>query len=125
MKTSQQHEVLCDRGYDSYKTYDLLESKKIEPLIPPPRHAKVCNTISSKRNGTVEYIKKKGYWSWHYKHNFGRRNRVENTFYRLKTIFGRKLSSRVIQNQDAETHLICHLLNKMIDLGMPNSIKIA
>ncbi|AIL13929.1 hypothetical protein IM40_11410 (plasmid) [Candidatus Paracaedimonas acanthamoebae] len=53
----------------------------------------------------------------------GRRNKVENTFYRLKTIFGRKLHSRNWNNQQAETHLICCLLNKMTQAGMPQSVK--
>jgi len=68
-------------------------------------------------------IKEKGYWAWYYKNNFGRRNKVENTFYRLKTIFGRKLHSRTLPNQDTESLLSCYLLNKMTNLGMPKSVK--
>ena len=72
----------------------------------------------------MEYIKKKGYWAWYTKTDYGRRNKIENTFYRLKTIFGRKILSRKWDNQDAETHLLCHLLNKMTEQGMPNTVKI-
>jgi hypothetical protein len=60
-----------------------------------------------------------------YKNDVGRRNQVENTFYRLKTIFGRKLLFRTIPNQDAESAFLCTILNKMTELGMPKSVKIA
>ena len=79
--------------------------------------------LSLKRNSG--YIKKKGYWAWYHKNEYGRRNKVENTFYRLKTIFGRKLHLRNWNNQQAEAHLICRLLNKMTQAGMPKSVKAA
>ena len=42
-----------------------------------------------------------------------------------KTIIGRKLMSRKWENQDAEMHLSCIVLNQMTKLGMPNSVKAA
>ena len=116
-------ELLADGGYDSHKSYEICDQNKIKVLIRPPKNA----TISRKkgknylRNKTVEYIKQKGFHAWRVKNNFGRSYRVENTFYRLKTIFGRKLKSRDPENQIQESNLICHLLNKMTDLGMPKT----
>ena len=119
-------EILADGGYDSHKTYEELEKKKINPVILPPSQAVVNNAASpSKRDQAVKYIQEKGYWAWYYKNNAGRRNRVENTFYRLKTIFGRKLLSRTIPNQDTESAFLCTMLNTMTELGMPKSVKIA
>lgn len=118
-------EVLADGGYDSHQIYRDLEKEMIKPLIPLPSKAVVsCSEVPTLRDKTVQYIKDKGYWAWYHKNDFGRRNKVENTFYRLKTIFGRKLSSRNPENQEAESYLICHLLNQMTDLGMPKTIKI-
>jgi len=117
-------EMLADSGYDSHHIYEVLQKQSIKPIIPPPVNASTSSR-STLRNAMVEYIRKKGYWAWHTKHNFGRRARVENTFYRLKTIFGRKLLSRLIENQQTEGHMLCHLLNKMTDLGMPQTVKIA
>ena len=117
--------MLADGGYDSHAVYDCLKEKNIKPIIPPPKHAAISSVTSpTLRDRTVEYIKKKGYWAWYTKTNYGRRNKIENTFYRLKTIFGRKILSRKWHNQDAETHLLCHLLNKMTEQGMPNTVKI-
>lgn len=119
-------DMLADGGYDSHKIYEELEKKKITPVIPPPSQAVINNTANlSKRDQAVKYIQEKGYWAWYYKNNVGRRNQVENTFYRLKTIFGRKLHSRAIPNQDAESAFLCTMLNKMTELGMPKSAKVA
>jgi len=115
--------LLADGGYDSHDIYQTLEKQDIKPFIPPPSHAVVSQEINpSHRDQAVKYIKEKGYWAWYYKNDFGRRNKVENTFYRLKTIFGRKLHSRTLPNQDAESLLSCYLLNKLTNLGMPQSV---
>jgi len=117
-------EALMDGGYDSYEVYHYLEDKEIRPLIRPPAHAVVSSeTAPTLRDQTIDYIQKKGYWVWYNKNDFGRREKAENTFYLLKTIFGRKLLSRSWRNQNVETHLICYLLNKMTKLGMPQSVK--
>jgi Transposase DDE domain len=117
-------EVLADSGYDSHKIYRDLAIHQIRPIIPPPINAVVSSEIHpSMRDQTIAYIEKKGYWAWYYKNNFGRRSKVENTFYRIKTIFGRKLLSRSWNNQNAETQLMCCLLNKMTQLGMPQTVK--
>ena len=117
-------DFLADGGYDSHTIYQTLEDKNIRSFIPPLSQAVIhSETNPSKRDKAVKYIKEKGYWAWYYKNNFGRRNKVENTFYRLKTIFGRKLSSRILPNQDAESHIFCCMLNKMTSLSMPKSVK--
>jgi hypothetical protein len=121
------NETLADSGYDSHNSYHQCNERNIVPIIPPPKNAKMsCRKTSSlERNKTVQYIKEKGLAAWKYKNDYGRRNRVENTFYRIKTIFGRQFMSRAWKNQEAETNIICHLLNKMTSLGMPSSVKAA
>jgi hypothetical protein len=122
--TFQVTDTLADGGYDSHYIYESLEEQNIKPFIPPPAKSVICSeTHPSERDKAVKYIKEKGYWAWYYKNDFGRRNKVENTFYRLKTIFGRKLSSRILPNQEVESHILCCMLNKMTSLGMPKSIR--
>ena len=58
------------------------------------------------------------------KNKYGRREIVENTIYRYKSIICTKLRSRKWDNQDIETLLGCHTLNKMTNLGMPHSVKL-
>ena len=119
-------EVLADGGYDSLNIYSYLEQHGIITLIPPPPNARVHDKRNDlhQRNKTVQYIRDKGYHAWTNKNNFERRNRVENTFYRIKTIFGRQFISRVWKNQEVESKLIANLLNQMTSLGMPKSVKV-
>lgn len=120
------NETIEDSGYDGHDIYSYLKEKNIIPIIPPPKNAKVFahKEGSTERNKTIEYINQKGIYAWKAKNKYGRRNRVENTFFRIKTIFGRKFSSRKWDNQERESKLICHLLNEMTLLGMPKTVKI-
>lgn len=115
-------ELIADTGYDSNDIYEQLENKGIRVIIPPAKNAVTATTEQKKI--TLEYTKSKGYHAWRNKYRYGRRELVENTIYRYKTIIGRKLKSRKWVNQDAETHLGCFMLNKMTMLGMPLSIKV-
>jgi transposase len=119
--------ALADTGYDSHKTYKVCEDRNIKTIIPPPKNAKKAykNKENLKRNETISYIQEKGKHAWEHHNNYGRRNQVENTFYRLKTIFNRQLMSRTWKNQEAESRLICVLLNQMTSLGMPTTQKVS
>ncbi|WP_039454564.1 transposase [Candidatus Jidaibacter acanthamoebae] len=115
-------EVLADTGYDSNNTYIVLENKGIKATIAPHKNAKTAYT--QPRSDTINYIKEKGYHVERNKNKYGRREIVENTIYRYKSIIGAKLRSRKWDNQDVETLLGCHILNKMTNLGMPQSLKL-
>ena len=120
-------EMLGDGGYDGHNVHGYLKAKNIRPLIPPRKRARIHEKREdlSERNKTIQYIREKGHSAWTSNNNFGRRNRVENTFYRIKTIFGRQLMSRIWKNQEAETKLTACLLNQMTALGMPVSVKVS
>ena len=105
------NEVLGDGGYDNLNIYSYLEKNGIITLIPSPPNAKVHGKRDDlrQRNKTVQYVRDKGYHAWVNKNDFGRRNRVENTLYRIKTIFGRQFMSRIWKNQEVESKLIANL----------------
>lgn len=119
-------DVLADAGYDSHAAYHDCVKKGIRPLILPPHNAKLSKRkdASLQRNNTIAYVKEKGIHAWKRNYNYGRRNRVENTFFRLKTLFGPHLVSRTWNNQAKESMFLYILLNKMTLLGMPRSVRI-
>ncbi|AIK95621.1 IS5 family transposase [Candidatus Odyssella acanthamoebae] len=117
-------ELIADSGYDGQETYDQLESANIKPIIPPARGSpSTADEAISPRQETVNYIDKKGKYAWQSKNKYGRRAKVENTMYRYKEIIGGKLNARLWNNQDAELHLGCFILNTFTNLGMPKSAK--
>ena len=50
--------------------------------------------------------------------------RVENTFFRYKSIIGDRLRARHAKSQEAEALMACNILNRMITLGRPESCAI-
>jgi hypothetical protein len=46
---------------------------------------------------------------------------VENAMYRIKTIYGGKLKSRNMENQETESRIALNNINIMTGLGMPES----
>jgi hypothetical protein len=53
------------------------------------------------------------------------RSRVETFMFRLKTILGDRLVSRKMKTQATEATIKLYALNRMLELGTPDSYKVA
>lgn len=115
-------ELLADSGYDGENIYQFVRSKGIKPTIRPPNKP-ASKKPKTERQEEVAYQQKRGYNPWRVKNNYGRRERVENTFYRFKTSFGSQFLSRDENNMKNELTIKCHLLNKMFEIGKPVSAR--
>ena len=119
-------EFLGDPGYDGEAIYEWLRDRNIKPTIRPP-NAKIAikaEELKSERDKSAEYQQTKGYQAWRVKNKYGKREKVENTFFRFKTIFGSKFLSRNDKNMKNELTIKCQLLNKMFEIGKPISTSI-
>lgn len=119
----------ADGAYDKRKVYKELAKRKIKPIIPPRKGARIEKHGNQQgqplaRDKNIRAIRKFGRKQWKQKTNYHRRNTAENTMYRYKLIFGGKLNSRIIQQQEMEVKIKCKILNKMTKLGMPDTYKI-
>ncbi|WP_342225729.1 hypothetical protein [Rickettsia endosymbiont of Urophora cardui] len=58
-------------------------------VIRPPNSSVKVQSLRDKteRDAAVIYQQNKGYQAWRVKNNYGRRERVENTFFRFKRVF--------------------------------------
>lgn len=115
-------ELLADSGYDGENIYQLLRAKGMKPTIRPPNKP-AAKKPKTERHREVAYQQEKGYQPWRVKNNYGRRERVENTFFRFKTFFGSQFLSRDEDNMKNELTIKCHLLNKMFEIGRPISVR--
>jgi hypothetical protein len=126
--TGKIKKVAADGAYDKKKVYTALEKRKIKPIIPPRRGARITKhgNCAGKPlpHKAIRQIRKWGRRQWKNKTGYHRRSIAESAIFRLKTIFGQKLSSREMQHQQVEVSIRCHLLNTMAQLGMPLTIKI-
>jgi IS5 family transposase len=119
------HQVSADGAYDSHDCFNDITRRGARAVIPPqpnPQHKpKTSKQIKQPRDKVVWEIQEKGRKEWKQESGYHRRSLVENAFYRYKQIFGGKLSSRKLVNQQVEAILRCHALNHMTLNGMPIS----
>ena len=119
----------ADGAYDKRKVYDALNvhSPEVEILIPPRKNAHIWQHGTSKqerlkRDENLRYIRKHGRQQWKEDSGYHIRSLAETILFRLKTIFGDKLSARLLETQATQALIRCAALNRMSHLGMPESI---
>lgn len=127
-----------DGGYDKRSCYEALRRRQTQQgageraeqalrVTIPPRHgARIWQHGNRKverlaRDENLRRIRQIGRAPWKSESGYHRRSLVETTMFRIKSIFGDKLSARCIEAQAAEVFIRCAALNKMTSLGMPDS----
>jgi len=122
----------ADGAYDKRKVYDALDehSPDVEILIPPRKNAHIWQHGNSKeerlkRDENLRYIRKHGRQQWKQDSGYHIRSLAETIMFRLKTIFGDKLSARLLETQSSQALIRCLALNRMTHLGMPDSYLVA
>jgi hypothetical protein len=112
-----------DGGYDYTTCYEAIAAVKARAVIPPRRTGRLHpeDERLRARDKNLRSIKKVGRKKWKKQSHYHRRSLVETGMMRQKTIFGSSLSSRRFLNQATEMKVRCAALNKMTQLGMPES----
>ena len=119
-------DVAGDGAYDTRSCYDAIGAHNARALIPPRKDAKIMRHgnktgVPHPRDTNLRRIRKIGRARWKDESGYHKRSRSENTFFRLKTLFGDRLASRTKSNQRTELLLRVKLLNRFTLLGMPES----
>lgn len=122
----------ADGAYDKRRVYDALNvhSPDVQILIPPRKNAHIWQHGNSKeerlkRDENLRYIRKHGRQQWKQDSSYHIRSLAETIMSRLKTIFGDKLSTRLLETQTTQALIRCLALNRMTHLGMPESYPVA
>lgn len=118
----QAKEILGDSGYDGENIYHLSREKGMIPTIRPPNKL-APKKLKTERKKAIAYQQENCYHAWRNKTKYGRREQVENTFYRFKTSFGSQFLSRDEENMKNELIIKCQLLNRMFEIGKPISVR--
>jgi len=121
-----------DGAYDKRKVYEALNehSSEVDILIPPRKNAHIWQHGNSKeerhkRDENLRYIRTHGRKAWKEESGYHIRSLAETIMFRLKVIFGDKLSARLLETQTTQALIRCLALNKMSHLGMPESYPVA
>ena len=118
--------ITADAAYDTVAVYETAGARGATVVIPPARTANVSGhgPRSPARDRTITLVKTLGRRQWKQASGYHRQGRVENTFFRYKSIIGDGLRARSPARQGSEVVLGCEILNRMTALGRPVSYRI-
>lgn len=116
--------VIADGAYDTRAFHASARSRGAKIVVPPIKTATTGDGRSSVRDRAVRRIGKVGRRQWKKEVGYHRQARVENAFFRLKTILGDRMRSRGEDAQGIEAKIACNILNRMTELGRPESYAI-
>jgi hypothetical protein len=117
--------VYGDGAYDARACYRAIHQRGARAIIPPRKGSVHWQDDYLKdRNRNLRGVKKHGLKGWKKRSGYHRRSLVETAFFRLKMIFSDRLRSRRDDTQTAEALIRCTALNRMTNLGLPDSYRI-
>ena len=117
-----------DGAYDKDKVRKALHKRNIKQIIPPQRNA-VCDKKQrahrTQRDQAINTIKTIGRAAWKIQQGYHERSKAETTMFRYKTIIGDNLAARKLEHQKTEVIIGCKIINTMLKLIKPQSVKVA
>lgn len=95
-------------------------------VVPPTKTAVVSQRGrgSTARDRTVRRVEDVGRGQWKKESGYHWQGKVENAFFRYKSIIGDRLRARTSGAQKAEALIGCNILNRISELGRPTSVAI-
>ena len=120
----------ADGAYDQEGVAAAVAARHPEAaVIVPPRSTAVPSetaaTAPTQRDRHLQCITEHGRAAWQKASGYTIRARVEATIGRFKQVIGDGLRSRTDQRQATEVDVAVHALNRMLELGRPESVRIA
>ena len=122
--------VIADGAYDQDRVYDAVAEHSAEAaVIVPPRaaavHSPSADIDPTQRDCHVQAIAEQGRMGWQKTSGYNASAGVEGTMSRYKRIIGDTLRSHTRPAQEVETRIAVTVLNRMLDLGRPESVRAA
>lgn len=122
--------VTGDGAYDRTDVYGAVIERHPEArVIVPPRSSAVLSeaveTAPTQRDQHLQLIAEHGRIGWQKASGYNRRALAEATIGRWKRVIGDELRSRTDQRQATEMNVGVAVLNRMLELGRPESARIA
>jgi transposase len=119
-----------DGAYDQDSVYASIAERHPEAaVIVPPRSTAVpsetAETAPTQRDRHLHLIRERGRMGWQKASGYNRRALVEATIGRFKRVIGDALRFRTDQRQETEVAIAILVLNRMLELGCPKSVRIA
>ena len=119
-----------DGAYDQDGIYASVAERYPEAaIIGPPRSTAVPSATAERaptqRDRHLQLIAETGRMGWQKASGYNRRARAEATIGRFKRVIGDGLRSRTDERRATEMNVAVQVLNRMLELGRPESVRIA
>ena len=119
-----------DGAYDQDTVYAAVAERHPDAaVIVPPRATAVpsrtAETAPTQRDHHLQSIATKGRMAWQQVSGDNRCAKVEAAIERWKQVIGDGLRSRLDECRATEVGVATHVLNRMLELGRPNYVRIA
>jgi len=119
-----------DGAFDRSSVYADMHERHPEAavIVPPRRDAALSETAEiapTQRDRHIQAIKARGRMAWQKDSGYNVRARVESQIGRWKRVIGDALRFHTDEAQAAEVAITVEVLNRMLDLGRPNSVRVA
>lgn len=123
-------QVSGDGSYDSWDTHERIQRRGARAAIPPRKTARIRQHGNRgqpplPRDEALRAIRRHGRAAWKRAVGYHRRSLAETAMFRIKTLFSDRLSARLFDSQATEAFLRCRAMNRMTQLGMPESYRVA
>ena len=112
--------------------YRAIEARRPQPpprIVIPPRRSAVlgaqADTAPRQRDAHIRLIREQGRSAWREATGYGQRSLAETAIGRYQAPIGPRLRARSVANQQGEIALGAKVLNRMIRVGKPVSVRIA
>ena len=117
-------------SYDQDRVYASVAQRHPDAaVVVPPRATAVpsdtAETAPTRRDGHLQHIAEHGRMAWQNASEYNRRARVEATINRWKQVIGDELRAHTDERRATEVAVAVHALNRMLELGRPNYVRIA
>src|SRR3982751_4935302 len=122
--------VTADGAYDQESVYaDVAERHPGADVVVPPRSpaapSATAETAPTQRDRHLHLIAEKGRMGWQKASGYNARARAEATIGRFKRVIGDGLRSHTDERRATEMDVAVQVLNRMLELGRPESVRIA
>ena len=118
-----------DGAYDQDGvTASVAERHPAAAIIVPPRAnavpSQTAETAPTQRDHHLQQIAKHGRMAWQTASGYTKHARAETCMARFKQVSGDGLRSHTDERRATEVEVAVHVLNRMLELGRPNSVRI-
>ena len=119
-----------DGAYDQEGVYASVAERHPEAaVVVPPRATAVPSATAERaptqRDRHLQHIAAHGRMAWQRASGYTKRARAEGAIARWKQVIGDRLRAHTDEGRATEVEVAGHVLNRMLDLGRPNYVRMA